>query len=85
MRAKFLTRALLLITPINDHKATYVSIKTKTSLDDSYVREVWNYKNANFDELNEKLRNFNWNDVINDTFSDDEACNNFTEVHVNLC
>ena len=70
---------------ISDHKATYVSIKTKTSLDESYVREVLNYKNANFDELNEKIRNFNWNDVIIDTFSADEACNNFTEVYVNLC
>ena len=32
-----------------------------------------------------KIRNFNWNDVINDTFSADEACNNFNEVYVNLC
>ena len=70
---------------INDHKGTYVSIKTKTSLGESYVREVWNYKKANFDELNEKMRTFNWNDVIHDKFSADEACNNFTEVYVNLC
>ena len=69
---------------ISDHKATYISNKTKTSLDESFVREVWNYKKADFDELNEKI-NFNWNDVINDTFSADEACNNFTEVYVNLC
>ena len=43
---------------ISDHKATYVSIKTKTLFDKSYVLEVWNYKNANFDELNEKNKKF---------------------------
>ena len=89
MRAKFLTWAILLwITlsaTIRPH--TYLlKPKHRRKVDESYVREVWNYKNANFDELNKKIRNFNWDDIINDTFSADEACNNFTaETYVNLC
>ena len=50
-----------------------------------YFREVWNYNNANFEELNVKIRQNNWDHVINDTLSVDEACNNFTEVYINLC
>ena len=79
------SRTITVDNCIRHHKATNVSMKTQTSLDESYVREVWYYKNANFDELNGKIRTFNWNDVITDSFSADEACNNFTEFYVDLC
>ena len=58
---------------ISDHKATFVSVKTETPLLKSYTREVWNYKNANFEELNEKIRQHDWDHLIRNTISVDEA------------
>ena len=55
------------------------------AVSEPYFREVWNYNNANFEELNDKIRQYNWDHVINDTFFVDEACNNFTEAYINLC
>ena len=69
---------------VSDHKATFVSVKTETPFNKPYFREVWNYNNANFEELNDKIRRYNWDHVINDTLSVDEACNNFTEAYINL-
>ena len=70
---------------ISDHKATFVSVKTETPLLKSYTREVWNYKNANFEELNEKIRQHVWDHLIRNTISVDEACANFTEAFIQLC
>ena len=44
-----------------------------------------NYNNADFEDLNNKIRQYNWDDVINDTLSVDETFNKFTEVYINLC
>ena len=60
-------------------------LKPKHRLTNLAYEKYGTTKMQNFYELNEKIRNFNWNDVINDTFSADEACNNFTEVYVNPC
>ena len=70
---------------ISDHKATFVSVKTETPLLKSYTREIWNYKNANFEELNEKIRQHDWDHLIRNTISVDEACANFTEAFIQLC
>ena len=40
---------------ISDHKATYVSIKSSVSFTNSYYREIWNYKHADFEKLNNFL------------------------------
>ena len=70
---------------ISDHKTTFVSVKAETPLLKSYTREVWNYKNANFEELNEKIRQDDWDHLIHNTISVDEACANFTEAFFQLC
>ena len=70
---------------ISDHKATFVTMKTETPLLKSYTREVWNYKNANFEELNEKIRQHDWDHLIHNTISVDEACADFTEAFFQLC
>ena len=70
---------------ISDNKATFVSVKTETPLLKSYTREVWNYNNSNFEELNEKIRQHDWDHLIRDTISVDEACANFTEAFIQLC
>ena len=54
---------------ISDHKATYVLLKSSLSLSKSYTREVWNYKNADFDTLNELVGKFDWESVINENLS----------------
>lgn len=70
---------------ISDHKATYVSIKTELSFGRPYYRSIWNYKNADFEQLNHKINQFNWDNIINHETTVDEACFNFTETYINLC
>ena len=38
---------------ISDHRATYVSIKIDLKLSSSYFREVWDYKHADYERLND--------------------------------
>lgn len=38
---------------ISDHKETYVSISINMNLSKSYYREVWNYRNADVESLND--------------------------------
>ena len=49
---------------INDHKATYVFLQIPICLSQCYYRDVWNYKNANYnrlnDHLNDLIRQFDW-------------------------
>ena len=61
---------------VSDHKATFVSVKPKAPFNKPYFGEVLNYNNTNFEELNDKIRQYNWDHVLNDTLSVDEACNN---------
>ena len=70
---------------ISDHKATYISIKTELSFGNSYYRDIWNYKNADFEELNDKISQFDWDNIIDRASSVDEACINFTVTFISLC
>lgn len=70
---------------ISDHKATYVSIRTLTNLNNSYYREIWNYKNADYNKLNTLIQQYNWDLVINDNESVDEACVSFTDMFLEFC
>ena len=70
---------------ISDHKATYVSIKAPVYIKTAYYREVWIYKNADYPTLNNLIRDFDWNSVINDTLSVDEACDSFTTIFLSFC
>lgn len=36
---------------LQDHRATYVSIKINYFINYAYKRKIWDYKNADFDEL----------------------------------
>ena len=70
---------------ISDHKATYVSIKSSVSFTNSYYREVWNYKHADFEKLNNLISQYCWDSVINDSTSVDQASLNFTNSYIDLC
>ena len=70
---------------ISDHKATYISIQISINLSNSYFREIWNYKSADFNSLNNLIQNFDWGTIINETFSVDQACENFTNKFLKFC
>ena len=41
---------------IRDHKATYIAIQISIKISTSYYREVWNYRNADTERLNQLIR-----------------------------
>ena len=53
---------------ISDHKATYIAIQISIKISTSYYREVWNYKNADTERLNQLIESYtcNWDSIIND-------------------
>ena len=44
---------------ISDHKATYIAIQIIIKISTSYNEEVWNYKNADTEKLNQLIRSYN--------------------------
>lgn len=70
---------------ISDHKATYVCLQIPFCLSKCYYREVWNYKNANFSQLNDLIRQYNWDSDINETLTIDQSCENFTNTFLQFC
>ena len=70
---------------ISDHRATYVSLKIPFEISTCYWREVWNYKNADYHLLNDLIEDYDWNLIINDTVSVDEAAKNFTGIFIDFC
>ena len=70
---------------ISDHKATYISIQISINLSNSYFREIWNYKTADFNSLNNLIQNFDLGSIINEMFSVDQACENFTNKFLKFC
>ena len=45
---------------ISNHKATYVCLQIPICLSQCYYRDVWNYKNANYNHLNDLIRQYDW-------------------------
>ena len=70
---------------ISNHKATYISIQISINLSNSYFREIMNYKTADLNSLNNLIQNFDWGTIINETFSVDQACKNFTNKFLKIC
>ncbi|MEW8548488.1 MAG: reverse transcriptase family protein [Candidatus Thiodiazotropha sp.] len=70
---------------ISDHKATYLSVKIPLRLSNCYYREVWNYKNADYDLLNELIDTYDWNLAINNSLTVDESCKKFTNIFLDFC
>ncbi|MCG8045972.1 MAG: endonuclease/exonuclease/phosphatase family protein, partial [Candidatus Thiodiazotropha endolucinida] len=70
---------------ISDHKATYVSLQINITISMSYYREVWNYKNVDTERLNQLIGTHDWDSVMNENCSVDEACVNFTDIFLKFC
>lgn len=67
---------------ISDHSATYTFLPHDYSLSSSYMRTVWLYKRANYEDLRSKIAGFDWECLKYGTI--DEACTRFTENFLNL-
>ena len=70
---------------VSDHKATHLSVKIPIRLSNCYYREVWNYKNADNDLLNELIDSYDWDLDINNSLIVDEACVKFTNTFSIFC
>ena len=70
---------------ISDHRATYVSIKIDLKLSSSYFREVWDYKHADYERLNDLIEKCDWTALISSSSNIDEACKMFTNTFLNFC
>ena len=70
---------------IDDHKATYVSLKIHTTLSHSYLREIWNYQNGDYSRLNTSIEQYDWDSIVNYNISVDSACKKFTDIFLSFC
>ena len=70
---------------MSDHKATYIATQISIKISTSYYREVWNYRNADTERLNQLIRSYNCDLIINDNCSMGDACINFTDVFLKFC
>ena len=67
---------------ISDHKATYIILPFSYSTVHTFERNIWLYNKANFESLNNKIKNFNWNNLLNCSIN--EACRLFTNTFIDF-
>ena len=63
---------------VSDHKGTYITLPYHYELNSSFERIVWMYKRANFELLNQYIRDFDWNCLLQ--MSVNEACEFYDEI-----
>ncbi|CAC5397759.1 unnamed protein product [Mytilus coruscus] len=63
---------------ISDHDGTYVTINCGFTSSRTYKRKIWDYKNGDFDLMNQKVLRTNWEHLISDADNINVACTNFT-------
>lgn len=64
---------------LSDHKATYIFLKTGIIKSKPYIRNIWDYKNADITKLNTIIENTDWDSIINNAISTDNATKRFTD------
>ena len=67
---------------ISDHCATYVHIPFEYPLHDTFTRNVWIYKDANYELFNKKIYDFDWPCLHQGTVN--KASSLFTNILLNL-
>ena len=70
---------------MSDHRATYHSIEIDVNISSSYFREVWNYKHADYDRLNNLIEQCDWTALFNSFLNIDEAYKMFTSTFLIFC
>ena len=61
---------------ISDHKATFIRFPSQYECQKSFERQIWIYKNANFEQLKQMIINHDWSSLNEGSVS--EAFVNFT-------
>ena len=61
----------------NDHCTIYATLNLKTIKRQPFIREMWNFKEANFDLFREELSNVNWDSCL-DSEDIDVICDAWT-------
>ena len=69
---------------LSDHKATFIYIHNNSESNVSYQRKVWDYKKANFEQLNSLIREWDWDKTITDTNNIEAATKNFTNQYMSF-
>ena len=69
---------------ISDHNATLVDVHVQINIRQKFKREIWDYKNGNFEKLNTELEELNWNSLLNQANDIDEMCGIFTTKFLEL-
>jgi hypothetical protein len=72
-------------TPVheNDHCTIYGTLNLKTISRATFEREMWDFKNANFEQFREELSNVDW-DLCFVTDNIDNICNKLTELFMTI-
>ena len=61
----------------NDHCTIFGTINLKTIKRQPFMRDMWNFKDANFDLFREELSNVNWDSCL-DSENIDDICDNWS-------
>lgn len=63
---------------ISDHDGTYLTIRCGYHISRSFKRIVWDYKNGDYESMNQRIRDTNWDNIINEADDVHTACSKFT-------
>lgn len=69
---------------LSDHKATYVCVTMNYKINRSYKRNVWRYKDADFDKLNKLINDCDWRNIISNAENVNIATEHFTSQYLKL-
>lgn len=69
---------------ISDHDGTYVSITCGYSNSKSFKRTVWDYRNADFTSMKEKICSTDWEEIIESDADVNTSCSKFVEKFINI-
>ena len=76
-----LNQGIIKVPPdISDHCATYVYLPFEYPVHGTFTRNVWMYKNANFELFNKKLSEFDWSCLHQGSVN--EASSLFTNIFI---
>ena len=69
---------------ISDHNATLVNIKIPCFIKKSYMRKVWNYKNADYTNLNQEISEFQWEEHLSQNTDVDTMSEQFLHKYLGM-